>query len=78
MCSVDESTMRKVRFVSKASIHPMISWDFALWSARKRAWISVALDTARFNNRIRQTAIILNPILNPTHRNKIYKNRFQK
>lgn len=47
----------------------MIAWCFAHRSARRGPWMFFVLDTARFNNRIRQTGIIRDPVLDPIHRN---------
>lgn len=68
---------KKVTFASSVSVRPMIAWCFAHRSARRGPWMFFVLDTARFNNRIRQTGIIRDPVLDPIHRNKIYKKRFK-
>lgn len=73
--------MKKVRFAegeSMTSLRLMIAWNFALRTARQGLWMSSALDSARFNRRIRQTEIMLDPVLNTSHRDKIYKSRFEK
>lgn len=70
---------KKVRFAEGKLLtcfHPMIAWDFALRSARIGPWETLARDTVRFQNRISRTAAVLDPILQPSHRERIYKERF--
>jgi hypothetical protein len=57
-------------------VHKVIAWDFAYRQARKGYWEKVACDRFRFNMRIQNLAIILNPILNKTHRHRIFNERF--
>lgn len=76
---IANKTKKKVRFAEGKSltcVHPMIAWDFALRSARIGPWETLARDAVRFKNRIGRTALVLDPILQPSHREKIYKRRF--
>ncbi|KAF2897716.1 hypothetical protein ILUMI_08457 [Ignelater luminosus] len=71
---------KKVRFADEkdlCEIHPMIQWSFAYQKARKGPWEQFALDRARFKNRVSNVEPILNAILQPLHRNKMFKERFQ-
>lgn len=52
-------------------------WSFAAREARKGKWEQFVRDRDRFSNRIKFLAQYLNPILSQTHRDKIYKERFQ-
>lgn len=70
----------QVRFADEkdlCEIHPMIQWSFAYQKARKGPWEQFALDRTRFKNRVSNVEPILNVILQPSHRNKIFKERFQ-
>lgn len=70
---------KKVRFAEGKLLtcfHLMIAWDFALRSARIGPWETLARDTVRFQNRISRTAAVLDPVLQPCHRERIYKERF--
>lgn len=69
----------KVRFAEGKSltcVHRMIAWNFALRSARVGPWETLARDTVRFKNRISRTSVVLDPVLQASHREKIYKERF--
>jgi hypothetical protein len=57
-------------------VHKIIAWDFAYRQARKGYWEDVARDRFRFNMSIQNLASILNPILDETHRRRIYNERF--
>ncbi|KAK5638558.1 hypothetical protein RI129_012853 [Pyrocoelia pectoralis] len=78
--SDDQLPRKKVRFASEENlceIHPMIQWSYAYQKARKGPWEQFALDRMRFRNRVVNVQPILGPILEPSHRNKIYKERFE-
>lgn len=71
---------KKVRFASEENlceVHPMIQWSYAYQKARKGPWEQFALDTVRFRNRVVNLQPILGPVLEPSHRNRIYKERFE-
>lgn len=68
----------QVRFNTKPVVHVMHAWDYAYRAARKGNWEMYARDRGRFQRRICETASILNRILEPEHRLKIYENRFAK
>lgn len=68
----------QVRFNTKPVVHVMHAWDYAYRAARKGNWEMYARDRGRFKRRICETASILNRILEPEHRLKIYENRFAK
>lgn len=70
---------KKVRFAEGESltrVHPMIAWDYALRAARVGPWETIARDSVRFKNRISRTASVLDPVLQSSHRENIYKERF--
>lgn len=48
-------------------------WTFAYNQARRNTWESAALDRIRFGQRIEEAALILNPILDLSHRNNVYE-----
>lgn len=78
--SDDQLPRKKVRFASEENlceIHPMIQWSYAYQKARKGPWEQFALDRMRFRNRVVNLQPVLGPILEPLHRNKIYKERFE-
>lgn len=64
--------MKTVSFNIIPIIHVMYTWKYAYHQARKGDWEMYSRDRFRFNIRIQRAAIILNPILNPEHRLKIY------
>lgn len=64
---------KSVTFNSNVQIKKMYVWSFAHNSARKGTFPSEYLDRLRFNNKIRKTEIILSPILNTSHRKRMYK-----
>ena len=77
----DELPVKKVRFASQENlceIHPMIQWSYAYQRARKGPWEQYALDRVRFQSRVSRTQSILDPILDPSHRSRIYKERFKE
>ncbi|XP_017125502.1 uncharacterized protein LOC108144863 [Drosophila elegans] len=76
-CSNDSSTsVKKVRFNMKPEVHVMLAWDYAYRAARKSEWQVMARDRDRFQQRIRRISPILNAVLSPIHREKIYQARF--
>lgn len=54
----------------------MVQWSYAYQAARKGPWEEYARDRFRFLKRIHEAERTLNPILNRSHREKIFKNRF--
>lgn len=69
----------KVRFAcgeALAKVRNMCVWDFAHRAARIGPWEQAARDRARFSSRILSLSSVLNPILDPCHRSKIYNARF--
>lgn len=54
----------------------MHTWNYAYRAARKGNWEMYARDRERFKMRIDRTAHVLNRILEPEHRQKIYEQRF--
>ncbi|XP_073847783.1 protein phosphatase 1 regulatory subunit 15 [Musca autumnalis] len=69
---------KKVRFNTKPVVHVMHTWNYAYRAARKGNWEMYARDRARFKMRIDRTANVLNRILEPEHRQKIFEQRFAK
>lgn len=55
---------KRVTFAdSKNQVHIMRDWDFAYRDHRKKYWENFAMDRDRFQNRIKRTSKILNPII---------------
>lgn len=66
---------RRVRFPAGGKmiqVHSIIAWSFAYRAARKGDWECHARDRARFRERIETIASILEPVLQPSHREKIH------
>ncbi|KAF5306573.1 hypothetical protein FQR65_LT07300 [Abscondita terminalis] len=75
----DDSPTKKVRFANPdqlCEVHPMVQWSYAYRNARKGPWEQYALDRMRFQNRINNSKPVLEYVLQPAHRNEIYKDRF--
>lgn len=73
------SPCKKVRFAvgkNLCEMHPMVQWSFAYQKARKGPWEQFAVDRMRFRNRVSDIEPVLNVILQPAHRSKIYQDRF--
>lgn len=68
--------MKKVTFNEKDKIHLLVAWKFAYKSSRKIYWEVFARDRAHFQRRIAELSYVINPILDITHRHKIYNHRF--
>lgn len=66
-----------VKFNMSPEIHHLHVWSFAYREARIGNWSQIALDRHRFELRIKQSATFISPILSPTHREKIFRIRFQ-
>ena len=60
-----EITRRKkhVRFSEEVQICRMYTWEYARRRSRKNDWMIEAVDRFRFERRIRNVEIMLNPIL---------------
>uniref|UniRef100_A0A1B0DBA5 Uncharacterized protein n=1 Tax=Phlebotomus papatasi TaxID=29031 RepID=A0A1B0DBA5_PHLPP len=67
---------REVRFNLKPEVHVIRAWDFAYRTARKGHWEQVARDRERFGKRILSLGHVLSPILEKSHREKMYLERF--
>ncbi|XP_059621200.1 uncharacterized protein LOC132264880 [Phlebotomus argentipes] len=67
---------RKVRFNLKPEVHVIRAWDFAYRRARKGHWEQVARDRDRFEKRILSLSSVLSPVLDKSHREKIFAGRF--
>lgn len=66
-----------VKFNPVPEIHILFAWNFAYRQARKGFWEQFARDRDRFNRRINRDEAEISLILSPTHREKIYRLRFQ-
>lgn len=66
----------QVKFDLVPTVHTMLHWDFAYRAARKGPWEEMARDRERFKGRIHSMSIVLNPILAPVHRSRIWQERF--
>jgi hypothetical protein len=70
---------RHVTFSNKIKVHKMYVWKFASRQARNGdCWQQLGRDRYRFEMKIDLYKPVLNRILDPNHRNKIYKERFQQ
>ncbi|KAG8231046.1 hypothetical protein J437_LFUL011169 [Ladona fulva] len=70
---------KKVRFAegsALAVVRPMITWSFAYREARRGNWEVYSRDRARFQCRINNLAPVLNLILDPKHRKRVFESRF--
>ena len=59
-------TKKKVSFANDGkptAVHHLVTWKFAMKQARKGNWEHVVADRHRFQRRIDETALILNPII---------------
>lgn len=52
-------------------------WNYASKMARSKYWELIAVDRLHFRKKITKLANILNPILECSHRYKIYEERFK-
>lgn len=67
----------KVRFSKDLEeVHHMVQWAFAYQAARRGPWEEYARDRERFKKRIAETEKSLKWVLQPSHRTKIYTERF--
>lgn len=67
---------KKVSFNLKPVVHVMHTWNYAYRAARKGHWENYVRDRDRFRVRIERASTLLNPVLTPEHREKIYRERF--
>lgn len=68
---------KKVNFDPTPVVHVMVTWNYAYRAARRGPWEQIARDNERFRGRINSFfAIVLNPILNSTHRSQVWQERF--
>lgn len=66
------NNMKRVTFNENMNtIHHIVAWNFAHRHARNVYWEYVAIDRMRFQRRIRESANIIDQILDVTHRQKI-------
>lgn len=69
--------MGQVAFnLDENKIHHMYVWSYAYKQARKSQWAMEAVDRFRFQRRIDAAGDALLGILNPSHRERIYIERF--
>lgn len=55
----------------------MITWVHAYRAARKGDWERLARDADRFRERIDSIATVLNPVLDPTHRERVRRRNLE-
>ncbi|XP_014227001.1 dentin sialophosphoprotein-like isoform X2 [Trichogramma pretiosum] len=75
--SKKEKRKAKVSFDLKPQVHLMIKWDFAYRKARPGPWEQAARDRGRFARRVSDSHKVLDKILLPAHRARIFEERFQ-
>ena len=63
---------RKVTFNPRPTVYKQYVWQFAYQQARKSEWEQYARDRDRFIRRIIEYESILNPILNKSHRDRVF------
>lgn len=71
----------QVRFADNSvltTIHVIIAWDYAYRAARISPWETMARDSNRFKLKIQSLEPILNPVLSPEHRAKIWETRMRE
>jgi Phosphatase-1 catalytic subunit binding region. len=74
--AVNRVSKKKVTFSgNKDQLYLMLTWRYAYHASRKKYWEIVAVDRHRFERKIADLAIILNPILDVNHRRKIFTER---
>lgn len=83
LCSQNKTknNHRKVTFATGKNLqtrHLLICWSFAYQSARKGPWMNLSLDTKRFHDRIDKLKSIIDPVLDPGHRQKIFNLQVEK
>ncbi|XP_073427007.1 uncharacterized protein [Dendrobates tinctorius] len=71
-----DHSAKKVRFSSKVTVHPIITWSFAHRMARKGPWEVYARDRSRFQRRIAETEAAIGFCLKPHHRENIWAGLF--
>ncbi|BES87221.1 Protein phosphatase 1 regulatory subunit 15A [Nesidiocoris tenuis] len=70
---------KKVKFAQDKElikIRRLVAWDFAHRAARVGPWEMYYRDSVRFKNRIANYSTLLSPILEASHRARIYSERF--
>ncbi|EDW01921.1 GH20179 [Drosophila grimshawi] len=82
-CTTDEKLddgvkelRKKVHFNLSPEVHVMHAWNFAYRAARKGGWQQFARDRDRFSQRIKRVAPIIDIVLSPSHRDRVYRDRF--
>lgn len=58
-----------------ATVHLIVAWSYAYKAARISPWEIIARDSNRFKIKIHSLEPILNPILSPEHRTRVWKTR---
>lgn len=58
-------------------VHHIIAWSYAYQQARKGEWEQYGRDRVRFEQRVEKTKSVLEPVLAPEFRQKIFQERFQ-
>jgi len=73
---------QKVCFPSEkkelATVHEMVTWDFAYRQARIGPWERMYRDSLRFQNRINQVEEQIGHVFSPAHRSRIFAERFEE
>lgn len=72
-----DQNKKAVKFNLCPETHHLHVWSFAYKQSRKGHWEQCARDRDRFSRRIKQLEREITSILSPTHREKIYRLRFQ-
>ncbi|KAH0626515.1 hypothetical protein JD844_001545 [Phrynosoma platyrhinos] len=69
----ENQVIKKVRFSSVVTVHPLVVWDYASRAARRGPWEEMARDRCRFRRRIAEVGAVLEPCLETEHRAKMWR-----
>nr|XP_006629786.1 PREDICTED: protein phosphatase 1 regulatory subunit 15A [Lepisosteus oculatus] len=75
-CRLQEGKIegKKVRFSDTVVVRPLVVWAFASRAARSGAcWQEMARDRDRFQRRVQQTSVAIEPCLQPEHRARVWE-----
>lgn len=71
----------KVQFATGKKLttcHLLFCWTYAYKAARISPWITLALDSQRFQKRIEELKPTIDPVLDPVHRQNVFNSRLQQ
>lgn len=77
----NENYTPKVQFATGKKLmtrHLLFCWTYAYKAARISPWITLALDSQRFQKRIEELKPTIDPVLDPVHRQNVFNSRLQQ